>query len=79
MSFLLAPEVSGTVERDLAGNAASDLWSAEGVLEKPEARLVGAPCQTKRAQRAPFGHFLRSFGQQSLTHALSLHENDGLL
>src|SRR4026208_2479899 len=50
MSFLLAPEVSGTVERDLDGNAASDLWSAEGFLEKPEARLVGARCQTKRAQ-----------------------------
>ena len=61
MSFLLAPEVSGTVERDLGGNAASDLWSAEGVLEKPEARLESARCQTKRAECAPFCADLSSF------------------
>lgn len=75
MSFLLAPEVSGTAERDLGGNAASDLMVGGGVLGKPEGRLVTARCQTKRVHRAPFSRILRLFDARNLTNALKLVRN----
>ncbi len=49
MSFLLAPEVSGTVARDLGDKRASAVGVEGAGLEAEEPRATNGRCQSKRA------------------------------